>query len=278
MTTTETKPPKKPCIYIAGPHYGSIHPAAAKALYSGEVKGNCDRFDFIIGEMGRSLLAQNFNFLLSAALNLRESQGITHFAMLHSDIGPSRDWIETLYDELIAHDADVLSCVVPLKSNEGLTSTAIDTDARLRSDTNQYRYERRLAMREVMQLPETFTAADCGYPDRALLINTGCWIADIDRVWPRGEKELRHFFTITDRVRANAKGEYQPEVFPEDWNFGRQLHRSGLKVMATRKVRLMHVGTAYHMNDSAWGTLEIDVVNASGPLPALDPNKLALAG
>ena len=39
---------------------------------------------------------------------------------------------------------------------------------------------RRITLTEASRLPTVFSAADCGYPNQALLANTGCWVCRFD--------------------------------------------------------------------------------------------------
>lgn len=183
-----------------------------------------------------SLLANNFNRLYCAALNLR-SAGMTHFAMLHDDILPEHFWLDKLMDQMNETRADVLSVVSPIKTKQGLTSTALDTD--------KYR-PRRLTLKEIHKdYPETFTSDD-------LLLNTGCMLIDIrrpfaDKVW----------FTIDDEIVC-TEGRFEPLVVPEDWNFSRMAKAHGAKLFATRSVKIRHQGFNDFPN-SSWGTAETDL-------------------
>jgi hypothetical protein len=107
-------------------------------------------------------------------------------------------------------------------------------------------------MREVMRLPETFSAADCGHPNDTLLVNTGCWIADLSKPWVR-----QFHFRTEDRI-VHQDGKARSEVMSEDWLFSRDIQKLGAKVLATRKIQLRHVGTANYTNFHAWGLLERD--------------------
>lgn len=238
------------------PAYGGAEPDAVRSLYKTATR----RYNTFATHGQLSLLSMCFNTLWCGALNHR-ADGATHFAMLHSDIEPVAWWLDMLMDELIATDADLLSVVVPIKSEQGLTSTAIDSGA-----GDNFANEFRLTMQEVFRLPETFSAADCGYPDRALLVNSGCWVCRLDRPWV----EQVHF-TINDRIRKGADGLWRPEVESEDWCFSRQLHRLGCKVLATRKVPVKHLGGKAFVNFQPWGEWGYDhvgrgrlVVNTSG--------------
>ena len=201
-----------------------------------------------------SLLARGFNELWCAALN----GGYDYFAMLHGDISPVDGWLDILLEEMEATGADVVSAVSPIKSSHGLTSTAID------DPDNKWIVERRLTMKEVMELPETFDASDTDFPERALLVNTGCWIADLSKSWCREldeNDEAVFHFTINDRIRYDkASKMFVQSCEPEDWFMSRILHRKGAKVVATRKVQLNHYGSYAYPNYSTWGELDEDFI------------------
>jgi len=258
----------KPLVFMAMPHYsGQIHADAAKSFWCESV--NDDSIDTLTVDHGSSLLANCFNSFWALALNWRDEKNrpefagqfkgrpITHFAMLHADIAAAPGWLNILMDELNRTDADIVSAVVPIKSGDGTTSTAISSD-------DPFRVTRRLTMKEVMQLPETFDAEACGYPGRTILANTGCWLARFDRMW----NEAVHF-EIRDKIVLDASGQYCPKVAPEDWNFSQQVANLGGKIVATRKVKVRHVGNATFDNSHAWGTLDIDHMADGQTLPVL---------
>lgn len=190
-----------------------------------------------------SLLAYSFNRLYCYALNMRKSHGITHFLLLHADIVPvdPQTWVNTLKEEMLAHDADILSAVVPLKGPTGVTSTAIDKAC----EENPWAV-RRYTMKEVMELPETFT-------DPALLVNSGCMLIDITKDWAD-----KLYFTINDKITQKPDGTFMAHVESEDWGFSRQARKLGAKLYATRKIELSHVGSNDFMNNSGWGSEDID--------------------
>lgn len=235
-------------VFLGMPHCGPIHLGAAKGLYRAE--GN---LAIMVVGSELSILCHNFNALWSMALNERVRQPIDYFAMLHSDIMPlANDWLQVLIDELRRTGSDVMSAVVPIKTDEGFTSTAIDVDPEDES-ADLFAIERKLTMREVASLPETFGAADCGYPDRRLLVNSGCWVADFRKPWV----EDVSFDTFTE-IGRTEEGLFEPKAMSEDWLFSRFVQRRGGKVMATRKVPLLHFGTARYPNTHAWGTAATD--------------------
>lgn len=257
------------------------------------------------------------NIFFATALNAQEFDGwdLTHLVSLHNDVVPEVGWIDILMDELERTGADFLSAVLPIKDLNGLSSTAID------STDDPFCVERRLTMSEVHSLPETFTAADCGYPDRPLLVNTGCWIMDFTKDWrklthpdgslmlnctspdrikrrpPDQEKSVGsevifnshtgkvvkvvghmahvEFDSAPDGVAGTALipvpllklkghareaviGRWEAQHSPADWFLSRHLHSVGAKVMATRKVRAVHIGDMPYQNMEPWGRWTYD--------------------
>ena len=210
---------------------------------------------FRAGVVRTSLLNYTFNRLWVAALNLRGA-GVTHFAMQHSDIRPAAGWADVLINELERTGADVVSAVVPIKDGRGVTSTGVRN---ARTGNN-----RRLTMRQVFDLPETFGLEDLGGTDvmpegppeaNLLAINTGLWVCRVDVPWA----EAFPGFRSCDAVRCRD-GVFQACVVPEDWAFSEWLWRHDLRAVATRKVALVHIddrGETFR-NDHAWGTCLTD--------------------
>lgn len=205
-----------------------------------------------------SLLAYCFNSLWCEALN---DKTYDYFLLLHADIVPTAPigWLSKLIQEATNARADLLSAVVPIKNQDGLTSTALQTE--------QHAIPRRLTLHEVMQLPATFAAADVakqfGYPDdtaQQLLVNTGCMLMDLRR---NRDKWEQMYFRITDRIEKR-NGKFVPLVDPEDWDFSRQAHAQGLKVAVTRAVTLLHNGSADYSSAGVWGNLEHDTLENIG--------------
>lgn len=234
--------------FLAGPHYGGLAAGTARALFGAQSKDPNLRVR--VACQGNSLLAHCFNQFWVWALNAKqEGQQIDLFAMLHADVAPEPYWLDVLIAELDAGPYDLVSAVVPIKDSRGLSSTAIS-----RPDPDDgYDVDFRLTMAEALSLPETFTAADCGFPDRFLLVNTGCWVCRFDPSWAE-----QVWFEIRSRVHKDAKGKWQAEVDPEDWNFSRMVQRLGLRVAATRKVKLVHHGDMAYGNQSQWGEWTFD--------------------
>lgn len=236
-------------VMLAIPHNGTLHWGAAEAQYRATTLHQVR-----IHNMAGSLLANQFNHLLCAALNEAEQGAITHLAFLHADICPEDFWIDKLMAELEETGADFVSVVSPIKDVRGLTSCGI-ADPRI-----SWHPKKRFTMRELAKLPETFSIEDTDFPDDVLLHNSGCWIADLRKMLFHQTNEdgsLKCFFTINDKVIRN-EGKWVPMVEPEDWFFSRRLHECGARTFVTRKVKLSHAGLMEFRNDSAWGDWEHD--------------------
>lgn len=227
-----------------------------KALMRGTIAGAAQKGNLDIAPIvsWSSLLTYTFNTLWSFMLNNRKGVGVTsggeaevvkpmsYFAMIHDDIKPEDGWLDTLVEELEANDADMVSAVVPIKDHLGLTSTAVDS-------TGDNWNPRRLTLTEVFELPETFGDKDVGGP---LLLNTGLWVIRTDRDWTD-----KLIFRQQDEMRINGDGHWEAHTKPEDWDFSRQVHSHGGKLMATRKVQLVHEREQWH-NRMPWGKWKTD--------------------
>jgi len=227
--------------FLGMPGYGKQTADAGRGLW----RARADMSNVAIEYRCGSLLAANFNTLWCSALNIAHSgQRLDYFAMLHDDIGPAEGWLDVLIEEMEANDLDVLGVAVPIKDHKGMTSLAIDGDG-------TWLPKCRISLHEVLDLPETFTSEDIG---GNLLLNTGCWVCRFDLDWARKVR-----FTINDRIVFNkATDRYESQVEPEDWYFSRLCHELGLKIGATRKVRLLHRGETDFNNYSDWGTQSFD--------------------
>jgi len=233
---TDQQPLRK-CL-LAMPGYSGLRAGAAAAWFLASAGGAAPVPIEIKRQWNQgSLLGQNFNALWCMALNYK----VDYFAMLHADISAQKGWLDLLISELEFRGFDVLSAVVPIKSHQGVTSTALDWPG-----GGEWLPQCRLTLKEVYQLPETFTAEDVGYP---LLLNTGCWVAKM------GPWSKQCHFTIRDRLVQDEKGWWKAEVEPEDWGFSRQCNRLGLKIAATRKVMLFHDGEQTFGNNESWGDM-----------------------
>jgi len=223
-------------VYLGLPTYGNvINENAITAFLSATsrklIEGFCCQ--------SYSILPRSFNLMYAQALNLR-SRGITHFCLWHSDIFPKTEfWLDKMADLMEANQADVLSVIVPLKENSGLTSTAID-------DKSEYRVTRVTLHEAYNEYPPTFT-------HEKLLLNTGLMLIDIRKQWAE-----KCYFTFDEKIVKNEKGEFKAVGMSEDWYFSRQALALGAKLYATREIELEHFGNARYPNTHAWGSCLID--------------------
>lgn len=191
-----------------------------------------------------SALTLAFNKLLHLFFMERAKHDISRFVLLHDDIVlQDVHWLTLLCEEMDRHELDVLSAVVPIKDENGYTSTAAQWD------TGEGRIRRRLTVAETVgKLPKTFTADEVGqlfgHPV-TLLANTGLmmvrmgnWVKDV-------------CFTTENGVYY---GESVEAMFhPEDWLFSEWLADRGIAYGATSAVKVAHMGTTYFANDKVWG-------------------------
>jgi len=203
----------------------------------------------------------DFNALLALALNKFDSGEITHMAMLHGDVMAEQGWLDILIGEMAANNADVVSTVIPIKDQRGLTSTGIG------DPSNHWGPWRRLTMNEVSDLPATFCLDDLAHlgadadAGHYLLHNTGCWVADLRKPFWREVDEtggLKMIFDFPTRVAKWTNDKWQHFRESEDWYWSRKLHEAGARTFVTRKVPLQHIGAQFFPNSSPWGTYEHD--------------------
>lgn len=197
----------------------------------------------------------DFNALWAHALNVAEAGGATHFAMLHSDVSPQPGWVDVLLEEMESHDADMVSCVVPIKDERGLTSCGIGL---VDDPWNAYK---RFTIRELESYPETFSIAETWHKEKFLLHNTGCWVADLRKAvfYETNEQgALKAFFDFPTGIVRGKDGTWVNLRESEDWFFSRQLHLLGASTWITRKVKLTHSGIRRFPNYGKWGTYDTD--------------------
>lgn len=268
MNRTKTEP-KDRNVYLALPRRpGPID--EKKIRIPGSPVGSAG--NMVAGRTGFSLLNLSFNTLWAKALNNPER--ITHFAMCHDDILPEALWVERLINEMEARELDILSTVIPIKDNRGLTSTGIKDLA-----TGDLR---RICMRELFgekaKLPQTFTRKEVKeagielHGFECLVVNTGLWVCRFDRSWV----ETFPGFTCYDEIRRQPAdpSKWEAVCLPEDWAFSEWATRNNLRVGATTLVKAWHLekpadavviaadGTSEQVkawkNFDAWGEWEFD--------------------
>lgn len=232
-----------PKVFIVMPHNFDVDCDAAIGFFAMATQNPNHQLSMA----GSSMLCHTFNSLWCEALNARRSQeaaepgsGITHFAMLHSDVAPSPLWIDVLIDELERNRADVVSAPCRMKNNSDEVNAAISA-----KEPNGWNWERRLNMKELGKMPDTFDAKAFGFHDRHMLVNTGCWVCRFTDPWVTEKNEngeLKFRFHVRNRIVQGEDGIYRSEFWPEDWMASDDWAAMGLKVMVSKKVHTQHMG------------------------------------
>lgn len=238
-------------------HNGQFDYIMARAFYQ---VPTCQREVFWMPRQN-SLLAAAYNSLWARALNMRKEHNIKWFAILHADIRPQDYWLDILIEQAEKHDADVMSAVVAIKETSGVTSTAL-------SGSDNFNRFTRITQKQLWHpdTPDTFDAESitsalyknsfAGAPELflepkpKLLVNTGCFVARLDRPWCTEVD-----FTINDRIVQMPGGDFVHQVEPEDWYFSRRVAECGGKVMATRLVQVEHMGGLGYKSNTVWGEM-----------------------
>jgi hypothetical protein len=197
-------------------------------------------------EVDGSLLAASFNRCLIQAMRMRDQKEADFFLLMHADIVPVENtlWLDHLmearqfarlqYKDNEPYKAQVLSVVSPIKDLRGVTSTGYEGES--------IWAPKRFTMKQILEGPETFTRDD-------LLINTGMLLIDLrNNDWI---EKVR--FTISDAIITDSTGLRMPGVQPEDWQFSRDVRSFGVKLWATRKVKIVHRGLFNYPNFAVWG-------------------------
>src|SRR5215471_7104271 len=104
----------QPTCFLALPSYGPIIP---QCLFS--VMSLGQKLQVLPVGHRMSDIDSNYSSLLCICLN--NPTPFDYFAMLHSDIEPQPGWLDILYEEMQAMEADVISAVVPIKNDQGTT-------------------------------------------------------------------------------------------------------------------------------------------------------------
>lgn len=232
-------------VFVGFPHGVMLFPGALVAAS----QASASTGGIMARATGNSVLCHNFNTLWCDALNARKTHGVTHFAMCHYDVRPEPFWVDKLIAEMDRVDADIISTVLAIKDDRGLTSTGLGYD--------EDRNVRRLTMYEIHDLPETFSIHDVGPAVDYLAVNTGLWVARIDTGWPDA---FPGFETRTSIIKG-SDGTFKPAFQPEDWLMSRWAHDFDLRVFATRAVKAWHCGIKEYPNDEAWGDWAYDHQN-----------------
>jgi 2-polyprenyl-3-methyl-5-hydroxy-6-metoxy-1,4-benzoquinol methylase len=234
-------------VFLAVPNAGSIMPCAFTASHGATRNHKVSVCPLQFGD-----IEHNFNMLICECVRRGPEMGVTHFAMLHTDIGAVDGWLDILLDEMDSVGSDIMTTVNAIKDGRGVTTTGI----RYPGAWGTWR----LTMREVMDLPETFSFDDLDSPNGHLAINTGLWVAKIglfrDRQFPGFT--CKHKITWNDGPTAHFDS--------EDWLFSDWMAEQGIKAYATRKVNAYHRGAMDYPNQGAWGEWTTDLQAPARPV------------
>ncbi len=185
-----------------------------------------------------SACCMRFNAFLIMAQQLYAQGKADYFLLWHSDIVPEAHFIDVMVDIAEEKGAEILSAVVPIKDQNGLTSTALDEPV---GDMPPEWRVRRLTMTEINARPETFTESN-------LLVNTGLILIKLSAPWL---KDIHFHF---DDAIIEHHGQRLAVLFPEDWMFSRDARKLGCTSQwVTRAVKLTHVGHQQFPNYGVWG-------------------------
>jgi hypothetical protein len=270
-TIIEVKPEKRLNIAMAMPRYGLVNREADMAAMTGAFH-TPGTICHIINSFS-SCTPHQFNQCWTHCMN--EVDKFDYFCMLHSDVEPLPTvdpydrgkivpWLTAMIEEMEKGSYDVIHSVAAIKDGNGLTSTGIG------SGLNAWPTMRRVTLKELTALPETFDAKQyldlfgrdrwpAGSPE-VMLCNTGCMIVKVGD-WCRrfhgfrfitvivvfsedGKKLLGSLADAKFADEWDGKGNLVPYFWPEDWDFGQWCHSRGKKVGATIRVRTNHYGSA----------------------------------
>jgi len=199
----------------------------------------------------------NHNALWCRALNAFEEGRCTHVAYCHSDVIPfigqhGERWLDVLADEADAKGAHIMAAAIRKKDPTGCLSTAVARPG------DEWRVHRAITCHELHCLPETFDAADFGYPGWPLLVNFGLTLIDLrDGRFLKTDSsgELFCCFQFPKRFGRRPDGKFAClAARSEDYWFSYRAWQLGAKICATRKIVIDHEGPARYSNRAPCGT------------------------
>lgn len=225
-------------IYLCQPWSYEIKPKAERSR-----KHACEGWESIYPESGdvdcfstdirSTMLCESFNLGVSSAKN----GGANYFAMIHSDMVAPPGWLPTLIKAMDEADADMIHAAALIKDDRYLCNMAIAFSL------DPWSRKRRLALKEVHQLPDVFTLADIQrHIDEkavALLPNPGVMVMRMGQWFYDWEG-----FSTLSRVRLRDDGKYWSESISEDYVFGYWAAQQGLKIAVAgpRVCATAHIG------------------------------------
>jgi hypothetical protein len=242
-------------VFLASPTNGST----IDAVFPGQALCTLEGVRVNLRKLSTGTHALNYTTLWAEALDGRKAWSTTDWIMQHSDVAAPPGFVDHLCDLRRREDVDILSVVIPIKDKRGITSTAIGDW--------MGGVVKRLTMKEIFRLPLTFDiddliAAGLAEPRQRLLVNTGLWVCDFTKPWV--EAPIFPGFQFRNSLLKMPDGTHQAAEIAEDWVFSHWANSMGLKIKATREVRIGHWdgGTEYR-NDEPWGLWDTDLGDES---------------
>lgn len=225
---SESKPTIVRSVLLATPNYdGKISTGThVSSLWPSDARLRVRPCDF-----GGSVLPMVFNHAWVAGVEGNWDL----FAMIHADVSAEPGWLGKLVEILDEEQADIVSCVIPIKDDTRVVSTAWDRG----DDVVHLTYE------DIERLPATFGDAELLelYPEsKGLMMNTGCWVARLKQPW---NKQWRGF-TTTSWIDWERKPPVV-HVGGEDYLMSRALRALDPppRVLATSAVQTRHEGRSW---------------------------------
>jgi hypothetical protein len=185
------------------------------------------------------------------ALNRCPAEGFDYYSQHHADVAIHYEegdelWADVLVEELREHDADFVSVPCVIKDDRGVCSCGIGDPL---DDSNPWR---RFTLRELEQMPQTFSYEDIGDHGRFLLHNPALCMWNMKQpAWFQRDGQGRNPFHFTTRQQILWDGEgWILQRESEDWHFSRQMWQRGIRSIITRRVKLIHYG---QIGFASWG-------------------------
>lgn len=241
-------------VLIAPSSIGWMHRGAAQGAYLWPTAGKYRVMP--LEEKGKHL-DSTMNKLWAGTLNGRAGVDICYCAMIDQNVEPENFWVDTLTDELERTGADLLSVVVPVTDERGITTTAV---ACAKDDC----CVKQLTMKEIVELPVTFDITAVGKkPDDILLVDTKLWVCNFKKPWVE-KFALEQSFQEKTVIFKDNQGRFGTKSTLIGWHLSRYIQAQGGKVMATRVVRAGLWGDWFYENNDGWGLWDKDL-NAITP-------------
>lgn len=187
-------------------------------------------------------------FCFNRLLNSAYYSDCDYWVMMHSDLAPKEsNWLEGMILDMRIHDLAVLSAVAAIKSEDGLTSTGVNT---------REAFPRRLTTYEINTGPDVLTNEICKrIYGHSLLINTGCMVWDMKKMREHIPSLPFEFHDRWGSILTDQGEKMVPEFIPEDWLMSTRLDELGVKFGSTKRITTYHKGQKEYYSGDTWGNI-----------------------